>query len=162
MTERSPTRLSSVLASVAALVAVTLPGMYSWLALGIGAVGLVVLVSGVLAGRQAAVTVGASIVFVAVLVAGLENAPAFVLLTATVLAILAWDSASTALSLGEQLGRDAPTGRIEVVHLTATAAVGTGAIAVVYGTSRVAGGDGSFTAVVFLLLAAVLIASALR
>ena len=162
MTERAPTRLSSVFASVAALVAVTLPGMYSWLALGTGAVGLVVLVVGVLAGRQAVVTVGASVVFVAVLVAGLEDAPAFVLLTATVLVILTWDSASTALSLGEQLGREAPTSRIEVVHATATAAIGSGAIAVAYGTYQVAGGEGSLTAVVFLLLAAVLIASALR
>ena len=160
--DRSPTRPGSLFASVAALVAVGLPGLYSWLTLGAGMLGLILLGSAVLGGRQSAATVGSGLVFVGVIVAGLEGAPEVVLLVATVATVLAWDSASTAISLGRQLGSETPTTKVEVVHVGATALVGGAAVAIAYGLYTVVAGEGSLTAVVFLVLAAVLFASVLR
>lgn len=160
--DRSPARLSSAIAVAAAVVAVVATGLYSWLALGVGTVGFVVLVAGVVVGRRSTVTLGAVVTFVGVVVAGLQGAPGFVLLVAVVATTLAWDAATGAIGVGAQLGRDAPTARIELAHVTGTAVVGgiaVGAGYVVYGTP---GGGWPLTSIAFSLLAAVLIASALR
>jgi len=160
--DRSPTRLASVLATVVALGGVVVTGVYSWLALALGGVGFLVLTAGVLVGNRAGVTTGAAVLFLGVLGAGFDGAPALVALVGTVAAILAWDCATTAISLGRQLGRDAPTGRLELVGAATTAAIGTGAAAVTYGLFVLVEGGESLTALVFLVLAVVLIASALR
>lgn len=160
--DRSPTRVSSLVGGVAAAFSVSVIGVYSWAALGVGFLGLISLVVGLLAGKQSAITLGASALFVGVLLAGIEGVPALVLLVATVGAVLAYDSATTARSLGEQVGRNAPTTRLELVRLSATTLVGVGAVAFAYGGYALAAGGDSLTALVLLLLAAVLIASALR
>lgn len=160
--DRSPTRLSAVLAVAAALVAVLAAGLYSWLTLVLGVVGLFGLVGGVLAGRQAAVTAGSVGIFVGVVAAGTDGAPALVLLVGAVAAVVAWDSATNAISLGRQLGREAPTARLELVHATTTAAVGGGAVGLTYGLYALVEGGESLTALVLLVLAVVVIASALR
>lgn len=157
-----PTRLSSVVAGVAGAFTVSVVGAYSWAALAVGVAGLVSLVVGLFAGRHSAVTLGSAGLFVGVLLAGIGEVPAFVLLVGAVGAVLAYDSATTAQSLGEQVGRDAPTTRLELVRLSATTFVGVGAVGVAYGGYTLAAGGDSLTALVFLLFAAVLIASALR
>lgn len=160
--DRSPTRLGSGLAIVAALLAVAVPGLYSWLTLGLGVAGVAVLAVGVFRGNHSAVTVGAGLLFVGVLVAGFDGAPDIAVLVGAVAALLAWDSASTAIDLGRQLGTDASTARIELVHVGATGIVAGGAVALAYSGYTLTDGGGSFTAVAFLLLAVLVIVATFR
>ncbi len=160
--DRSPTPIASAVAVASAVVVVGLTGLYSWLTLGLGAVGILVLVGGVLLGRQSAVTLGSAALFLGVLLAGIDGAPELVLLLGAVGTILTWDSASTAIGLGRQLGRDAPTARLELVHTATTALVGATAVGGAYGIYTFTTGEGSMTAVVLFLFGIVLVASALR
>lgn len=160
--DRGPTRVASAVAIAAATVAVVVPGLYSWLTLAVGTVGFLTLCVGLVAARQAGVTVGAAGLFVGVLLAGVDGAPAPPLLLGAVAAILAWEGATTALGVGEQLGRDASTRRVELVRVMATVAVGGVSIVVAYGIYTAATWGASLTGVLLLVLAVVLLAAVLR
>lgn len=160
--DHAPARITSGVALVAAVATIALTGLYSWGTLVLGGLGLVTLGLGVFTSRQAAVSLGAALVFLGVVFAGIDGAPALVLLLGAVGTILAWDSASTALSLGTQLGRNAPTARLEVVRVTTTGLVGIGAVGGAYGLYTFAAGEGSLTAILFSLLGIVMLAFALR
>lgn len=160
--DRSPSRLAGALAVVAAAVALVVPGMYSWLTLGVGAAGLLALGVGLATARQGAVTAGGAGLLTGVLLAGVDGAPALALLVGAVAAILAWDSATTAIGVGEQLGGAASTRRVELVRVTATGLVGVFSAAVAYGIYTVAAWDASMTGLLVLVFAVLLLASALR
>lgn len=163
MTERetAPTRFASRVGLLAAVTASVLVGLYSVAALVFCVAGVLLLAGSIRHARQAAATLGTVSLFIGVLFAGLRGAPELLLLLSGVGAVLAWDSACTAIGLGAQLGRQAPTRRVELAHVTATGVVGgvavTGAFAL-YAT----GIDGPVIAVLFFALAIVMIASALR
>jgi len=159
--DRSPARLSSVLAVSAAFVALGASGFYSWPALAVGAAGLVLLAAGVARGSTAAVTLGAFGLFVGAIVAGVRGAPVVPVLISATATVLAWDIGGYAVSIGRQLGRDADTARIEAVHATASAGVGTVTAGVGYGLFRAATGGQPVTALLFLVVAAVLLIGAL-
>jgi hypothetical protein len=78
------------------------------------------------AGRERLLaSAGTGLVVVCVLVSGVVyGADAGTLLGAGVLAVLAWDLAEQAVNLGEQVGREARTAGVEVVHGGATLFVG--------------------------------------
>lgn len=88
-----------------------------------------------LAGRRRTfLKAGTGLVYVAVLVAGVTQAASFgALALATVATVASYDAGETAVTLGEQLGREPRTWPNEAVHLGATALVG----AVAVGASRV-------------------------
>lgn len=136
-------------------------GFYSWPALVLGAAGVLVLWVGLLRGTRSAVTTGALGLFVASVVAGARAAPIVPVLTGVVLAVVAWDTGTNAISIGEQLGRSADTTRIEVIHGTATIAVGALTAAVGYAIYRFGAGGQPVAAVVFFLVGAVLLVAAL-
>lgn len=160
--DRSPTRLSGSVAVLAAVLAFATVGAYSWPALAAGAAGVALIVAGLLVGSEPAVTGGAAALAGGVLVGGVEGVPALLVLFAAALAVLAWDAATFAVGLGRQLGRAADTARLEAVHLAATVSVGAATVGVGYALFRTAGGGLPVTALVFLLLGAVLLSAALR
>lgn len=160
--DRSPARLTGTLALVAAAIAVFLPGLYSWLALVVGVAGFVSLGVGLAVARQTGVTAGATALFAGVVLAGIDGAPAPVLLFGAVSAVLAWDSATTAIGVGEQLGRAAATGRAEFVRTATTGLVGLGSAAIAYLIYAVVAWNASMTGVVLLVLAIVLLAAFFR
>ncbi len=125
--DHAPTRPSSALALVAA-VTTTAAAVYSPLAFAGCLVGGLVLVTGLAAGEQRGVTTGSAILVVAALAGGAAGAPVVATLVGVTGALLALDLGSTALSLGEQLGRRAPTLRLELVHATASTLVGVGIV----------------------------------
>lgn len=149
-----------VFALVAALVA-SATGLYSWVALGLGALGFVCFAAGSLTDRGWLVTAGAAGLFGCVIVAGTQDAPPLVVLVGTAATVLAWDSTQTALALDEQLGRTTSAGAIPLVHVGATALVGALAVGTGYGIYQVTRGDEAAGAFLFLLVAAVVLASAL-
>jgi len=156
--DRSPTRFGRLLAVTAAAVAVLIAGGYSLSAFALGTVGAIVLVVGVVRGSHPVVSLGGTVLFAGVLAAGTVGAPAVVLLVATVATVLAWDVAGNAVTLGEQLGTAPSTTRVEAVHAGTTALVGVVVAAVGLVLFETVTTGAPVTALVFLLLSAVLVA----
>lgn len=145
----------------AAFLALGVSGFYSWPALAIGTVGLVLFAVGLVRGVNAAVTIGAFGLFAGGIVAGARDVPAVPVLVSVTCSVLAWDVGGSAISIGKQLGREADTRRIEVVHMTASGVVGVVTAGVGYGLFRTGTGEQPVAALVFLLIAAVLLVEAL-
>jgi len=98
---------------------------------------------------------GTGLVLVAILTSGvLYESDTQTLLIAGVLTVLAWDLAEQAVNLGEQVGREARTYPVELVHGGATLAVGGVGIAL---TRGIAGAD--ITGLPLLVLAGLLAAA---
>ncbi len=159
--DRRPTALGRWISGFAGVVTLVTSGFYSWPALGVGAVGVVVLWGGLLRGARSLVTAGAFGLFVASVLAGVQGAPIVPVLASVVLAVVAWDAGGNAISIGEQLGRSAETARIEIVHSSSTLAVGVVTGGVGFGLYRFGTGGQPVAAVVFLLLGAVLLVATL-
>jgi hypothetical protein len=148
-------------AALAGGLAFVMSGFYSWPALIVGAIGLVLLWAGLVRGSTATVTTGAFGVFIAAITAGSQSAPVIPVLASIVLAVVAWDTGGNAISIGNQLGRSANTIRIEIVHIGATLIVGVLTAGVGYAIYLFGTGDQPVVAVVFLLLGAVLLIATL-
>lgn len=159
--DRSPARLGRGVSVGAGLLALLSVGLYSRPALAVGAPGLVLLVVGLIRGSDAAVTVGAFGLFAGAILAGARGAPVAPVLVSVTSAVLAWDAGGSAIGVGNQLGRDADTRRLEAVHLTASALVGAVTAGAGFGLYRAGTGGRPAAALVLLLVAAVLLVAAL-
>ncbi|MUW14039.1 hypothetical protein GJ633_04720 [Halorubrum sp. CBA1125] len=143
------------------MVALGASGFYSWGALVAGTLGLLLLLSGLVRGSNAAVTVGAFGLFLGGVTAGVQSAPTVPVLVSVTFAVLAWDAGGNAISIGRQLGREADTIRIEVTHVAASGLVGVVTVGLGYGLYRTGTGEQPVAALVFSVLAAVLLIEAL-
>lgn len=157
-----PAQLSGAVALAAGVLAAGAGGFYSWPALAAGVVGLLLLVAGLVRARDGVVTLGAAALLACGLVAGVRGAPVPATLASVAAAVVAWDVGRNALGVGRQLGREGDTWRLEVVHAAASAGVAAVTVLVGYGLFRTATGGQPAAALVFLLLAAVLLVEALR
>ncbi len=124
---RAPTRLSAWLAAAAGLASVVSSGFGSWIGLAIGAPGLLVVLIGIRSVSRRTLSVGALGLCAAGLAAGVEGVPTGLVLTSVLGSVLAWDLGTTAITLGVQVGADADTARLELVHAAGSLAVGLGA-----------------------------------
>ena len=159
--DRKPTRLSSVLALGAAALT-TAASAYSPFAFVSCLLGGLVLVAGLAGGDQRAITTAGGLLVVGVVLGGVVGAPVAPTLVGVTGALLAVDLGSTAVTVGDQLGRRAPTARLELVHATGSVLVGAGLVAgglVVHGT---AAGSQPVTGVFGLVVAVVVLFVALR
>jgi hypothetical protein len=116
---------------------------------------------GLVRGMTAGVTVGAFGLFAGAILAGAQSAPVVPVLIGVTFAVLAWDVGGTAISLGQQLGRDADTVRPEAVHMTGSIAVGVVTAGVGFGLYQTGTSEQPVAALVFLVIAAVLLVAAL-
>ncbi|WP_228546212.1 DUF7519 family protein [Halegenticoccus tardaugens] len=160
--DRAPAHLSSSLALLAALASVLASGVASVAALAPGAFGIVATAIGVGRGSRRALLVGCGALILGVLAAGVEGGGPEPLLVGTLGAVLAWDVGENGIGLGEQLGRSAETTRAELVHAAASLLVGSFAATVGYGAYAAAAGGQPVAALVFLLVGAIALVSALR
>ena len=159
--DRRPARFSSALAVGAAIVAVVAAGRYSVAGAAAGLAGLLFLASGLAVGRQVGVSVGAVGLFAGVVYGGVLGAHPVVLLVGVAATVVAWDAGGTAIDVGAQLGREADTARVELVHAAGSLAVGTATIGVGYGVYLTAGGGQPTAALLLLLVAVVLLLATL-
>ncbi|WP_435362185.1 DUF7519 family protein [Haloarchaeobius sp. DFWS5] len=91
-------------------------------------------------GSRLLLKVGAAVVMVGILVAGITKQVSFgELLLAGVVLVFAWDAGENAMNVGEQLGREPKTWPVEAAHLCGTAIVG----AVTIGLGQVTKGLGT-------------------
>ena len=123
--------------------------------------GLLVLAVGLVMGTRRLLTLGGAGLLVGVLVAGLGAASAATLLLGVAATVLAWDVGGFAVDLGAELGREADTHRVEVVHATGSAAVALATAGLGYGVYLTAGGSQPVAALLLLLLAGVVLLATL-
>jgi hypothetical protein len=160
--DRSPARLSSALAISAAGLSAGTSALSGTVGLAGGLAGFGLLAVGVLLGSRRGVTLGATVLLIGALGGGLlTNAP-YLLLPGVIATVLAWDLGEQAINVGEQLGRQAETTQLEATHAAGSTVVGVGAGGLGYGIYLVSSGGQPVTALVFLLLAVVVLTSALR
>lgn len=160
--DRAPALLSvqvAVLAAVGSVLAV-LPG--DVLGIPPAAVGAAAVGAGAVRGSRRLVTAGAAALFLGVLAAALTVDDPFLTLLGGALAFVAWDVGEYGIDVGEQLGRDAPTRRLEVTHAAASTIVGLLAVIAGYGVYTVAWGGLPSAALVLFLLGGLLLTWTLR
>lgn len=160
--DRSPTHLSAALAASAAAVSAGTSALASPLGLAVAAAGFLLVLLGVVRGSRRSVTLGAAALLAAALVGGVVSAVPHLLLPGVMATALAWDFGEQAINVGEQLGREADTTRLEVTHAAGSTVVAVGAGGLGYAIYLGSSGGQPMTALVFLLLAAVVLTSALR
>ena len=160
--DRSPARLSSALAVTAAGLSAGTSALTGTVGLAVGATGFLVVALGVLRGSLRAITLGATALLIATLFGGLATGAPFLLLPGIIATVLAWDLGEQAINVGEHLGRGADTTQLEATHAAGSTVVAVGAGGLGYGVYLVSAGGRPVTALVFLLLAAVVLTSALR
>jgi hypothetical protein len=160
--DRSPALLSTALAITAAAIAAGTSALASTTGLAVGAGGFLVVLLGVLRGSRRAITLGSTALLIAALVGGLGADAPYLLLPGVIATVLAWDLGEQAINVGEQLGRGAETTQLEATHAAGSTVVAVGAGGLGYGIYLLSSGGQPVTALVFLLLAAVVLTSALR
>jgi hypothetical protein len=159
--DRSPTYLSSGLA-LAAAAATTVASAAVELATLVCLAGLLAVAIGLAVGRQPPVTVGTGLLVLGVIVSGAAEVPVLVTLLGITAALLTYDFATTAIGLGEQLGRGAPTAQVELLHAGVSTFLGLGIVVASFVVKESAAGDQPVGAVLGLLIAVVVLVAALR
>lgn len=159
---RAPSLLSLSVSLLAATASLAAGATTASAGLPVAALGVVVLAVGLFRGSRRLVTAGGVFLFAALLLAGAAGASPAALVLGVLFAVLAWDVGEHGIVVGEQLGREADTTRVELAHAAVTLAVGATATAVGYGLYRAAAGGQPVTALVFLLLGLVALVAALR
>ncbi|WP_338727509.1 hypothetical protein [Haladaptatus sp. DJG-WS-42] len=160
--DRTPSDFGRVLTMGVALVAVLIAAYAGPETVLLALAGVLSIAIGVLRGRRVAVTIGASVMFVALLLAGVSGLSIPLTLFGVSATVVAWDIGENAIGLGEQLGRHAPTKRAQLVHAKGSFVVATFACVVGYGAYVGAAGTDSLTALVLLLVGALVLTSVLR
>ncbi|EMA02392.1 hypothetical protein C439_07415 [Haloferax mediterranei ATCC 33500] len=125
-------------------------------------VATVILAASLVRSSRRVLDVAGGLFFLSLVVGGMSGPGAEPILLAAIASILAWDLGENALSVGDHLGRETDTTRLELVHAAATLLVLTVGAGVVYGVDAVASGGQPIAAVVLLLLGAVALVSVVR
>lgn len=160
--DRTPRPLSSGAGLVAAVLAVVAISPYAPTGVMIGVAGLGLLLVGLVRANRTGATIGSLALFAGSIVAGAGNAPVAVTLFAIVVSVLAYDFTTTGIDLGDQLGREADTRRLELVRIGLTTAVGVVAGTSGYAVFLLGTGGQPVSVLAVLLLAVVILLLALR
>lgn len=158
---RKPATVSSTLSIVAAATTVLLAIVVSLPGAAAGILGLTVLATGVAYGYRGLVDAGGLGLLLSTILVGFASIE-YVALLSAVSTVVAWDVGNNAIDVGEQLGREAETQRIELLHAGSTTVVGLLTAGVSYAIYQTASSGQPVTAVFFLLLAALALISSLR
>lgn len=160
---RKPPRLGVAMAGLAAAVGAAALALVSPTGGGLAAAATAFVAVGTLTGSRRLLGIGAVTLCVGVLVAGgLAGAGAGPLLAGGIAAALSWDLGEHAVGLGEQLGRGTDVTRNLVTHAAGSVSVGAVAGAVTFGVYSAAAGGQPVVALVFLLVGAIALVSAIR
>ncbi|SDX59004.1 DUF7519 family protein [Halobellus clavatus] len=161
VTARPPTFAAS-LALLAGFASVLALAVGSFGALAAGTAGAVLLAGGLYAASRRVVAFAGGAFLLGILVAGARGAAAEPLLLAALGAVLAWDLGAFAVGVGEQLGREADTARLTIVHAASGLLVGVVGAGVLYGVFLGTQGGQPASAVASLLVGVVILVAVLR
>jgi len=159
--DRSPTYLSGGLALVAAAVT-TIVSTASLVAVGGCLAGVAVLFGALVTGRRTLLRLAGALLVGGVLVASGSGAPVVATLVGVTTALLAVDFGTTAVDLGRHLGRQTPTGRVELLHATTSTLVGFGFVFAGVTVDAFVSGSQPVSALFGLVVAVIALVVALR
>lgn len=160
---RKPPRLGVALAALAGAVGAAALGLVSLPGGGVAAAGVALVTVGTQVSSRRVLGAGATALIVGVLLAGgLSSAGPGPLLVGGLAAALSWDLGEHAVGIGEQLGRETDATRNVATHAAGSVAVGAVAAAVSFGVYVAAAGGQPVVALVFLLVGAIALVSAVR
>lgn len=148
----APTRVSSGITLIAGVTVVLSLG--GGIGSAVAVAGVVIIGLGLYNDSRRSVSIGAFLLLLGVIVGGLSGQSPGSLLLAMIATVLAWDVGEHAITVGEQLGRNAPTTRLELTHAIGSAVAGILTAAVGVAIFRFATGGQPIAALVFLLAAA--------
>lgn len=160
LVDRSPARTSAGLAIGMAVIATIL--LPTPVALVLGVPGTVLVAAGSITGARRSIGYGLFSLAIGIVIAGVSGVDPISLVLSTLLAVLSWDAGRYAITIGEQLGRDAETTRIELAHTALNATVGIAGTGLGYATYLVVSGGQPVLAVILLLSGAVVLLASLR
>jgi len=160
--DRAPARASSVVAVGAGVVSLAALAVGGAFALVPGVLGLVLVVLAVVGGSRAWLTTGSGFLLLGALFAALASGTALLPLLGAVAAMVGWDVGENGIGLGEQLGRAARTRHAEFTHASASVLVGLVTVVVGYAVFLTSSGGQPLSALVLLLVGAVVLLVALR
>lgn len=154
----APSRRSQVVALVAAAVGVGLTGPFALLAVPFAVAGLAIVAGSLfVAHSRGWLSVGVGLILLGAIISGGYGAvPVEFVLVGVSAALLALDVGQYGIGVGEQLGRQAPTRRLEITHATSTVITLTVANALVYAVYLFAG-DGRPASAVALSVVGVIV-----
>ncbi len=159
---RAPTRTGTALSlSAAGLATLALAFTTTIAALG-GVAAIALLAAGLTRGSRRLLDVAGGLLFVGLLAGGALGGSTEALLVAAIASVLAWDLAENSLSVGDHLGRETDTTRLELVHGATTLVVLAISAGVVYAIGIVASGGQPIAAVVLLLVGAIALVAGIR
>lgn len=120
-----PSRTTMVITILAALVGVVTTAPFALLAIPFGFVGLILVAGGIAyAYSRAWLTVGIAMTLVGALLSGGYGAiPVELMILGIGATLVSWDVGQYGISVGNQLGRQARTHRLEIVHAATTTIV---------------------------------------
>lgn len=159
---RRPSRFGIGLALTLALLSPVATAVASTVGAATAVVGVLALATGLTAASQRVVSIGTALQVIGVLYAGYIGGSPEPLLVGALTAVLAWDAASNAIAIGDQLGRETSTARAETVHSAASLAVGSLAVVVGYAVFAAAAGSQPLAALLLLAGGAVALVTGLR
>jgi len=159
---RRPAKLSAVLALVAAGISLLTALAGGGVAVGIAGLGVVLLGVAVLFGYSRTIDLGGLLLLVGIAVGAINGAATVPVLAGTVGAVVAWDLANFAFSVGYQLGRETRTERVEALHAAASAGVGVVVATLSFVVFRTGVSGLPAATVVVMLLAALTLLAVLR
>ncbi|WP_396610526.1 hypothetical protein ACH9L7_09760 [Haloferax sp. S1W] len=164
MTEitRLPTRPGTAMSLSAAGLSVLVLSLGSPTAAVVSLLAGVTLAGGLTRGSRRVLDVAGGLYFLSLVAAGVGTAGVEILLLAAITSILAWDIGENALSVGDHLGRETETTRLEVVHAATTVLVLTVGAGVVFALGLAASGGQPVTAVVLLLVGVIALVAGMR
>lgn len=152
--DHAPTRVSQIIALVAAAVGVALTAPFAMLALPFAIAGLAIVAGSLFITHSRgwlSVAVGL-ILFGAIISGGYGVVPPAFLLIGVSAAFLAFDVGQYGIGVGEQLGRQTQTRRLEIIHATSTVIALTVANAFAYSVYLFAGDGRPASAVALTLI----------
>lgn len=156
------TPLPSSVVSLAAAVAASVVTAVSAYALAASVAGLVLLGVGVVRASSRAFTAGTGLLFAAVVVAGMLGMAPVYLLVAAFFVLSSWEAGQYGFGVAAEVGHDAPTRRIELVHLLGSTVVLVAGASVGFGAFLATTGGKPALALLALLVGTVAFLVALR
>lgn len=159
--EARPPTTAVLPAAVAAAVVVLSVAIVSPMDAAVAGAGAAAVVYGAHTAARRFVTVGAGLAFVGVVLAAARGLPTSLALVAALGTLVAYDTGEHAVTLGVDVGRQAPVDQSVLVHTTGGLAVGVLAAAFGYGAYMFGPASLPLTGLLALLFAAVLLAYAL-
>lgn len=159
---RQPSRFGTVLALSFALMTVLVTALSALSGAVVAVVGTAALSLGLALASRQLVSLGGALLLVGVLFTGYVAAGPGMLLIGAITGVVAWDAAGTAIDIGQQLGRETATARVETVHAVASLVAGSVAGGIGYAVFAVGGAGLPVLALLLLAGGAVALVGGLR